>query len=272
MKRISYIYLIGLLIVLLAVIVPALMATPIIVSDPSECPAGTIAIDAEDGRYECIPDPNYTPDPCTGPSSVGNSVSEECNPDPCNNPGALGNAANTECNPDPCQSQTALGNRTAVDCNPDPDPCQNPAALGNSAADVSCEPEATPESTPAPTATPAPPAGFSLNDTDLGVVLFNETDEDGQPVLEIYDLINDGTEGNYLFTITQDDLAPFLAELPEENTLLRSEGHVSVYLLTTGEIQLNIGPDSEGKIHVRILDGIPVTYMYGYVIEPAASE
>jgi hypothetical protein len=37
--------------------------------------------------------------------------------------------------------------------------------------------------------------------------------------------------------------------------------------LTTGEIQVNAGPDSEGKMHVKILDGIPWTKVYGYTVD-----
>ena len=101
----------------------------------------------------------------------------------------------------------------------------------------------------APAPTPEPiKQGISFNDSDLGVVLYQEEDADGNPTLAVYDMINDGANGSYMFTISQDDLAPFVNNAPAENTLLNAGGHVAVYVLTTGELQINVGPDSEGKI------------------------
>jgi hypothetical protein len=111
---------------------------------------------------------------------------------------------------------------------------------------------------------------ISFNDTDLGVVLHQASDANGNATLEVLDMHNNATLGSVLFTVTHEDLVQFVDNLPVENTLLYSVGHVSVYVLTTGEIQMNVGPDSEGKIHVKIFDGIPWSHVYGYVIEPAA--
>jgi hypothetical protein len=133
---------------------------------------------------------------------------------------------------------------------------------------------------PTPVPTEIPPVGapsdtgrpgeLSFNDSDLGVILHQTSDENGNMTLEVYDIFNHSSRGNLLFTVTHEDLAQFVGNLPAENTLLYSIGHVAVYVLTTGEIQMNVGPDSEGKTHVKVFDAIPWTTVYSYVIEPSA--
>ncbi len=48
---------------------------------------------------------------------------------------------------------------------------------------------------------------------------------------------------------------------PAVNTLIEqsANGFVSVYRLTSGELQINIGPDAEGKVEVYILATLPTT-------------
>ncbi len=101
------------------------------------------------------------------------------------------------------------------------------------------------------------------------VAVYNATDDNGEPALHIYD-INDEGDGTLALEITQDIIAPYIDNPPSENTeLLASEnGKVTLYILDTGELQINSGPDDEGKIHVLIFDGIPPTNIYGYVIDP----
>lgn len=64
-------------------------------------------------------------------------------------------------------------------------------------------------------------------------------------------------------SISGDALAEYPAQ-PEENTLLVSsaDGYINIYLLTTGEYQINIGPDAEGKVTVIIFTGLPRTNVY----------
>jgi hypothetical protein len=50
--------------------------------------------------------------------------------------------------------------------------------------------------------------------------------------------------------------------------LIHSEGLFNVYVLPTGEIQVNYGPTAEGKTYVVIMDDIYGGGAYGYVIEP----
>lgn len=79
----------------------------------------------------------------------------------------------------------------------------------------------------------------------------------------------DGESGIAVVSLTADDLAA-LPETPDENTLIAVGtettywGDVNVYQLTTGEIQVNVGPDAEGKVRVTIYDAIPPTRVYGY--------
>ncbi len=106
----------------------------------------------------------------------------------------------------------------------------------------------------------------SFNDSDLGVVLYKVQDDASNLKMDVYGLKNHGTESSFLFSISQDDLAAY-PKHPADNILLAEMDNVSVYLLTTGEIQVNAGPDSEGKMHVKILDGIPWTKVYGYTVD-----
>jgi hypothetical protein len=128
-----------------------------------------------------------------------------------------------------------------------------------------CEPPAP----PTPTYVPIDmDQSVQFNDSDVGVVLSKVEDEAGNLQMDVYTLKNNAANGGYLFTITQDDLAPYATEHPAKNMLLASADGVSVYMLTTGEIQINAGPDFEGKTHVKILNGIPWTTVYGYTIDP----
>jgi len=106
----------------------------------------------------------------------------------------------------------------------------------------------------------------SFNDSDVGVVLYKVEGDGSNIKMDVYGLKKGASVSSYLFSISQDDLAA-LPKPPTKNTLLAAMGDVSVYMLTTGEIQVNAGPDSEGKMHVKILDGIPWTTVYGYTVD-----
>jgi hypothetical protein len=232
MKRISKLSLLLMVIALIAVYVPSVFASNVIVTNPADCPADTTANDIGDGQYECIPDPVTPPvDPCL--------ASEPCLPpvDPC---------------------------LTSIICPPPVDPCA-PTVLP-------CTPEVPTQepvvNTPAPAQTPDDGKGISFNDSDLGVSLYVGQDDNGAPVLEIYETQNQTDTGNFAVTVTQDDLAQYVENLPAENVLLKSAGHVRVYVLTTGEIAVFVGPDSEGKVHVKVFNSIPWTNVYGFTIDP----
>ncbi|MBA3867973.1 MAG: hypothetical protein H0X30_02355 [Anaerolineae bacterium] len=107
----------------------------------------------------------------------------------------------------------------------------------------------------------------SFNDSDVGVVLYKMQGDASDIKMDVYGLKNGGTMSSYLFTVSQEDLARFAKNHPAKNTLIATMDNVSVYVLTTGEIQVNAGPDSEGKMHVKILDSIPWTKVYGYTVD-----
>lgn len=102
-----------------------------------------------------------------------------------------------------------------------------------------------------------------IDTTSQDTAIYNSLDDDGNPSLDVYG-INDEGEGYYQFTVTQDDLAPFIDNPPEENTEIDSVDGVVLSVLDTGEFQLNIGPDDEGKVRVVIFDGLPPTNVYTY--------
>lgn len=116
-----------------------------------------------------------------------------------------------------------------------------------------------------------PSFGTPLNqgNSENEIAIYNATDDNGEPVLHVYDINAEG-EGTLALEITPDIIAPYIDNPPGENTaLMTSEnGQVTLYILDTGELQINSGPDAEGKIHVLIFDGIPPTNIYGYVIDP----
>ncbi len=53
-----------------------------------------------------------------------------------------------------------------------------------------------------------------------------------------------------------------LPDNPEENTLIDSYYEFALYKLTSGEYQLNVGPDFEAKVHVIIWTGCPAENPY----------
>ena len=109
--------------------------------------------------------------------------------------------------------------------------------------------------------------GISAGASELAI--YSSDSGDG---LDLYG-INDENDGFYLGTVTQDMIAPYADHPPEENTLIESFGdNVNVYVLTTGEIQINVGPNEEGKTFVYIFDGIPWTSIATYVIDPPVPE
>jgi len=61
------------------------------------------------------------------------------------------------------------------------------------------------------------------------------------------------------------------AELPaaptDSNVLIAQNGNVSLYRLTTGEYQVNSGPDAEGKTYVVVWNGCPMTYQNTYILQ-----
>jgi hypothetical protein len=56
--------------------------------------------------------------------------------------------------------------------------------------------------------------------------------------------------------ITPNDLAPYAGNPPAAPILIRSEGRIRVYVLSSGQIQVNFGPDDEGKLWVFVMNNL----------------
>lgn len=108
-----------------------------------------------------------------------------------------------------------------------------------------------------------PDTRLNWNTGDLQAVIYPAYDDQGDDALHVYG-VNSNSRGYFLFAITPADLAPYQDVPPAENTLIHQVENVAAYVLTTGEIQLNIGPDAEGKVWVVIIDGLPATHVYSY--------
>ena len=100
---------------------------------------------------------------------------------------------------------------------------------------------------------------------DNDVALYPSEDSEGNPAIQAY-AINEDSVGEFLLSVTEEDLAPYQDEPLTDNVFLKSEGAVSAYLLTTGEIQFNILGDN--KITVFIVSALSATGGYSYTIEP----
>lgn len=109
--------------------------------------------------------------------------------------------------------------------------------------------------------------GVTYASAGIRIAVTNEGDDQYGFSLIGVDL--DGEAGFPVITLSAADLAA-LPESVDENTLIATGeqptywGEVHLYQLTTGELQVNVGPDSEGKVRVTIYDGIPPTRVYGY--------
>jgi hypothetical protein len=110
---------------------------------------------------------------------------------------------------------------------------------------------------------------INLGHGDLYVVLYNTMDSAGKPALAAYcvhpaagDVRAYGTFG---FHITQKDFNKSPAK-PAKNTKVFTSKQcgilVTAYVLTTGEYQINIGADRDGKLESIIFKGLPPTDIY----------
>ena len=119
---------------------------------------------------------------------------------------------------------------------------------------VKCPSTAAGDDTP-----PLPPGDGRLGALGTNGAVY--TDEDG---IGVYGVDENGDGFEALF-ISAAELAA-LPDMPAENLLLAgdADGPFAIFKLTTGEYQVNIGPDAEGKVQVVIFDGIPPTTVYGY--------
>jgi hypothetical protein len=104
---------------------------------------------------------------------------------------------------------------------------------------------------------------------DLGdhiALIYNGTGANGDPEFHIFEVTDSGEKGDLLLAITYEEIEPYLATLPEENTVLVQQGAVRLSILTSGELQFNIGPDDEGREWAMIMNGLPAKIVYGYEV------
>jgi hypothetical protein len=118
------------------------------------------------------------------------------------------------------------------------------------------------DSPPTKPSSPPRPGIDTLNANALIVPVLDRPDLSPDMGLVIWG-INPVGEGYLAFVVPSDVLAK-LPDHPDEAILIDStdDGLYAFYKLTTGEYQLNIGPDFEGKVQVVIFDGIPPTTVY----------
>jgi hypothetical protein len=97
-------------------------------------------------------------------------------------------------------------------------------------------------------------------------LLYSGTGANGEPEFHIFDVTDTGDKSDLLFAITYEEVEPYLATLPEENTVFIQQGGIRLSIITSGELQFNIGPDAEGREWVVIVDGLPPRVIYGYEV------
>jgi hypothetical protein len=76
--------------------------------------------------------------------------------------------------------------------------------------------------------------------------------------------IDAGGDGSELLSVPYGDLP---AKPTGQHVQIEQAGNVGFYRLATGEYQVNVGPDSEGKTYVAIWDGCPYTYLNAYILQ-----
>ena len=103
-------------------------------------------------------------------------------------------------------------------------------------------------------------ANWQLGD-DIAVI-YSVNDSQNNPALHIYQPNTEGVNPNRPLVITRADLPRPMP--PAQDTWIAGEGLVNVYVLTTGEIQFNIGPTPDGKMRVVIFPDFTGEGAYGY--------
>lgn len=89
---------------------------------------------------------------------------------------------------------------------------------------------------------------------DTLAVAYPGVDDVGGMALNLY-CINDNADVFFAMQVTADDLPE---STPAVNTLVKASPNCNVafYALSTGEYQINIGPDAEGKVYEVIFNGL----------------
>lgn len=66
-----------------------------------------------------------------------------------------------------------------------------------------------------------------------------------------------------VISLSSDEILAYEDSVPTENTVIASEGDISVELLSSGQWQVNNGPDLEGKVNVVVFE-TDFTYAHEY--------
>ncbi len=91
--------------------------------------------------------------------------------------------------------------------------------------------------------------------------LYTHVDKNGDCAIEVLGINPKTGKPRPALYLTPRQLAKVPAT-PEKNTLIKTYYEFSLFKLTSGEYQLNVGPDFENKVHVIIWTGCPAQNPY----------
>ncbi len=149
------------------------------------------------------------------------------------------------------------------------DPSQ-PEATAEPNTDATAEPTPVPPSKSTPTPAVLKPelardSRLNFKTGDLTAVVYRNRDQQGSPALVIY-AVNAQSRGYFLCTVTNEDLATQDGNNPTQNTLIKTcNDNVKVYVLTTGEIQVNI--TEQNKVFVTVFDSLAADVIRHLLLE-----
>jgi hypothetical protein len=101
-----------------------------------------------------------------------------------------------------------------------------------------------------------PDGRINRENGDLISALYNVVDKNGKPVIRVYDIDANSKgilRGDYAYSL----FAPYIDNPPASNTIVARLGRTVLIALNTGEFQINVGPDAEGKIHEITFSSLP---------------
>jgi hypothetical protein len=93
---------------------------------------------------------------------------------------------------------------------------------------------------------------------DDRMYLYPASDFQGEPALHLYRAVS-ATQGALTAIITEAEIAPYTQQPPAEPVLLQEVSGFQVWVLETGELQINSAYDFEGKSCVLIFEGVRPT-------------
>lgn len=102
---------------------------------------------------------------------------------------------------------------------------------------------------------------LNMGQGDLLNVLYARYDRNSKPEIHVYSL-NSLSQGVFQGTFPYVRFLPYLTKPPQRNVLIAKVGSSSLYALASGEFQINVGPDSEGKIYSVFFTGLPPKNIY----------